>query len=58
MDLHNRIIKHGGAVFYNTSQTLIAGDEGLLVMDESTPTCNERFKKWGSSVWKWNQDGT
>ena len=26
-----------------TAQALVAGDKGLLAMDESTPTCNRRF---------------
>jgi fructose-bisphosphate aldolase, class I len=26
-----------------TAKTLVAGDRGLLAMDESTPTCNKRF---------------
>ena len=30
-----------------TAKTLVAGDKGLLAMDESTPTCNKRFAKWG-----------
>jgi len=30
-----------------TVQILIAGDKGLLAMDESTPTCNKRFAKLG-----------
>ncbi|MEO8340026.1 MAG: class I fructose-bisphosphate aldolase [Nitrospirota bacterium] len=29
------------------ANTLVAGDKGLLAMDESTPTCNKRFAKWG-----------
>ena len=31
----------------NTVQTLIAGDKGLLAMDESNPTCNKRFAQIG-----------
>ena len=31
----------------NTVQTLIAGDKGLLAMDESNPTCNRRFAQIG-----------
>jgi fructose-bisphosphate aldolase class I len=27
--------------------TLMAGDKGLLAMDESNPTCNKRFARWG-----------
>jgi fructose-bisphosphate aldolase class I len=31
----------------NTVQVLIAGDKGLLAMDESNPTCNKRFANLG-----------
>jgi fructose-bisphosphate aldolase class I len=31
----------------NTAKTLVAGDKGLLAMDESNPTCNKRFAKLG-----------
>ncbi len=31
----------------NTAQALVADDKGLLAMDESTPTCNQRFAKLG-----------
>ncbi|MES2278522.1 MAG: class I fructose-bisphosphate aldolase [Bacteroidota bacterium] len=30
-----------------TAQALMADDKGLLAMDESTPTCNKRFKELG-----------
>jgi fructose-bisphosphate aldolase, class I len=30
-----------------TANALIAGDKGLLAMDESNPTCNKRFAKLG-----------
>ena len=30
-----------------TAITLVAGDKGLLAMDESTPTCNKRFAALG-----------
>ena len=30
-----------------TAQALVAGDKGLLAMDESTPTCNRRFAALG-----------
>ena len=30
-----------------TARLLVAGDKGLLAMDESTPTCDERFAKLG-----------
>jgi fructose-bisphosphate aldolase class I len=31
----------------DTARALLAGDKGLLAMDESTPTCNKRFAKLG-----------
>ena len=31
----------------DTARTLVAGDKGLLAMDESNPTCNRRFAKLG-----------
>ena len=31
----------------DTARTLVAGDKGLLAMDESTPTCNKRFAALG-----------
>jgi fructose-bisphosphate aldolase class I len=31
----------------DTARALIAGDKGLLAMDESTPTCNKRFAAMG-----------
>jgi fructose-bisphosphate aldolase, class I len=31
----------------DTASALIAGDKGLLAMDESNPTCNKRFAKLG-----------
>jgi len=31
----------------NTARALVAGDKGLLAMDESIPTCNKRFEKVG-----------
>ena len=30
-----------------TATALVAGDKGLLAMDESNPTCNARFAKLG-----------
>jgi fructose-bisphosphate aldolase, class I len=33
----------------DTARTLVAGDKGLLAMDESNPTCNERFARLGIS---------
>ena len=31
----------------NTAMALVAGDKGLLAMDESNPTCNKRFARLG-----------
>ena len=31
----------------DTAKTLVAGDKGLLAMDESNPTCNKRFAPLG-----------
>lgn len=31
----------------DTVAALVAGDRGLLAMDESTPTCNRRFARLG-----------
>src|ERR1035437_3786699 len=31
----------------DTAEALVAGDKGLLAMDESNPTCNKRFAKLG-----------
>jgi fructose-bisphosphate aldolase class I len=31
----------------DTATIMVAGDKGLLAMDESTPTCNKRFAKLG-----------
>jgi fructose-bisphosphate aldolase class I len=31
----------------NTARMLVANGKGLLAMDESNPTCNKRFAKWG-----------
>ena len=31
----------------DTAQRLVAGDKGLLAMDESNPTCNKRFARLG-----------
>jgi triosephosphate isomerase len=33
----------------NTARALVAGDKGLLAMDESTLTCNQRFYRLGIS---------
>ena len=34
-------------VLIDTAKALVAGDKGLLAMDESNPTCNKRFAKLG-----------
>ena len=31
----------------DAARMMVAGDKGLLAMDESNPTCNKRFAKWG-----------
>ena len=31
----------------DTARTLVAGDKGLLAIDESNPTCNKRFARLG-----------
>ena len=31
----------------DTARTLVAGDKGLLAMDEVLPTCNQRFARLG-----------
>src|ERR1039458_5451935 len=31
----------------NTAREMVAGDKGLLAMDESNPTCNKRFAALG-----------
>ena len=31
----------------DTARALVAGDKGLLAMDESNPTCNKRFARFG-----------
>src|ERR1035438_3356792 len=31
----------------DTARMMVADDKGLLAMDESIPTCNKRFAKWG-----------
>jgi fructose-bisphosphate aldolase class I len=33
--------------FIDTARALVAGDKGLLAMDESNPTCNKRFARLG-----------
>ena len=34
-------------VLMDTAKALVAGDKGLLAMDESNPTCNKRFARVG-----------
>ncbi|MGO8697539.1 MAG: class I fructose-bisphosphate aldolase [Limisphaerales bacterium] len=34
-------------ILIDNAQALVAGDKGLLAMDESNPTCNKRFDKLG-----------
>lgn len=34
-------------ILRNTAHALVAGDRGLLAMDESNPTCNKRFARLG-----------
>jgi fructose-bisphosphate aldolase class I len=34
-------------ILIETARALVAGDKGLLAMDESNPTCNRRFAKLG-----------
>jgi fructose-bisphosphate aldolase class I len=31
----------------DTARTVVAGDKGLLAMDERNRTCNKRFARWG-----------
>jgi len=31
----------------STAKAMVAGDKGLLAMDESNPTCNKRFAALG-----------
>jgi fructose-bisphosphate aldolase class I len=31
----------------DTARRMVAGHKGLLAIDESNPTCNKRFAKWG-----------
>ena len=35
------------AAIVNTARVLMSNPKGLLAMDESTPTCNKRFAKYG-----------
>jgi fructose-bisphosphate aldolase, class I len=39
--------KVNAAQLRDTAAALVAGDKGLLAMDESNPTCNKRFAKLG-----------
>ena len=36
-----------GQALMDIARTLVAGDKGLLAMDESNPTCNKRFAELG-----------
>ena len=36
-----------GRELTETAKALVAGNKGLLAMDESNPTCNKRFAKLG-----------
>lgn len=42
--MHNH--KHTDTLI-NTAKAMVANSKGLLAMDESTPTCNKRFAKYG-----------
>ena len=42
-----RIITNEYASAYRHREALVAGDKGLLAMDESNPTCNKRFARLG-----------
>jgi fructose-bisphosphate aldolase class I len=33
--------------FIDTTEALVAGDKGLLAMDENNPTCDKRFAQLG-----------
>jgi fructose-bisphosphate aldolase class I len=39
--------KMNAQTLIDTARALVAGDKGLLAMDESNPTCNKRFAKLG-----------
>ena len=45
MELHQ--IKMNTQELNDTARALVAGDKGLLAMDESNPTCNKRFARLG-----------
>jgi fructose-bisphosphate aldolase, class I len=34
-------------ILIDTAKAMVADCKGLLAMDESNPTCNKRFAKWG-----------
>jgi len=38
----------------DTGRTLVAGDKGLLAMDEGNPTCNRRFSRLGIPQTPWS----
>jgi fructose-bisphosphate aldolase class I len=37
-----------------TARALVAGDRGLLAMDESNPTCDKRFARAGIAQRVWS----
>src|SRR5664279_3558544 len=45
--MEQRQMKTQGLI--DTARMMVADDKGLLAMDESIPTCNKRFAKWGIS---------
>jgi fructose-bisphosphate aldolase, class I len=45
LELHQ--IKMNTQELNDTARALVAGDKGLLAMDERNPTCNERFARLG-----------
>src|SRR5208283_3340058 len=44
-ELDNRQLQMNTQELVNTARALVAGNKGLLAMDESNPTCNKRFAK-------------
>jgi fructose-bisphosphate aldolase, class I len=38
---------NGQELIDTTARTLVAGNKGLLAMDESDPACNKRFARLG-----------
>ncbi|MGO9726356.1 MAG: class I fructose-bisphosphate aldolase, partial [Streptosporangiaceae bacterium] len=39
-----------------TARALVAGDRGLLAMDESNPTCDKRFARAGIAQRVWSDE--